>query len=186
MKATIHDIHKISLEIQKSSSCGNKFRLQQAIDEMVTACLSIKNELEEKKKLTEDIQVNHINSIPFIYKPVLKKNYYEGNYLEEFSNMRTSELKEAKSLDIHNKFWQTHEILRGNIFGSLPKELVSKESVSKLERYGWDEVVVEVYEISDRKCSMRDLVEFCELRYPNFLMVKEKNTTAELILYYKV
>ena len=186
MKPTIQDIHKIALEIQKASACGSKIRLEQVLDDMIAACTSIKTELEEKKKLSEEIELQHINSIPFIYKPVLKKNYYEGNYLEEFSNIRTSELKEAKALDIHNKFWQNHEILRGNIFGSLPQELINKESVSKLLRYGWDKVVVEVYEISQRKCTTKDLVEFCELKYANFLMVKEKSTGAELILHYKV
>lgn len=186
MKSKIQDILKLASEIQNAFSCGNNIRLQKSLDDMIEKCNSIKNELQEKRKNSQDIELHHINSIPFIYKPVLKKNYYEGSYLEEFSNNRTSELKEAKALDIHNKFWQNHEILRGNIFGSLPEDLITKDSVSKLLRYGWDQVDVEVYEIENRKCSIKNLVEFCELRYTHFLMVKEKSTEAELVLHYKV
>lgn len=186
MKATIHDVQKIFREIEKASDCGDKVRLQKLLDDMIVECQRMKTEIDEKKKILGDIEISYINSIPFIYKPVLKKNYYEGNYLEEFSAMRTSELKEAKSLDIHNKFWQTHEILRGNIFGSVPKDLINKEAVARLERYGWDEVTVEIYEINKRDCTMKDMVEFCELRYAKFLMVKEKSTGAELILHYNI
>ncbi len=186
MKATIHDVQKLAKQIEKISDCGDKTHLEQLLDDMVKVCLDVKKGLDEKKKLTQNIEIRHINDIPFIYKPVLKKNYYDGNYLEEFSNMRTYELKETKALDIHNKFWQTHEILRGNVFGSLPKELINKDAIFGLERYGWDEVLVEVYEIIKRDCSMKEMVEFCELRYPKFLMVKEKSTGEELILHYKV
>lgn len=186
MKPKVQDIHKLALEIQNASNCGNKKRLEQVLDKMIEACNSIKQELEEKKKLSQDIQLQHINSLTFMFKPVLKKNYYEGSYLEEFSSNRTSELKESKALDNHNKFWQTHEILRGNIFGSLPKELVPKESVSKLLRYGWDEVEVDIYEIVKKNCSIKEAVEFCELKFYQFLIVKEKSTEAELILHYKV
>lgn len=186
MKATIHDIQKIAKEIEKASDCGNKIRVQQLLDEMINTCICMKTEIDEKKKILNNIEVKHINSIPFIYKPILKKNYYDGSYLEEFSAMRTSELKEAKSLDIHNKFWQTHEILRGNVFGSVPKELINREAILKLERYGWDEITVEVYEIGKRDCSMKEMMEFCELRYAKFLMVKEKSTGAELILHYNI
>ena len=186
MRPNTDGIQKISMAIQKASTNGNKLGLDKALDEMIDLCINLKSQLEEKKKISEDISLKNINLVPFIYKPIIKKNYYEGSYLEEFSHTRTAELKDAKALDTHNKFWINHEIMRGNIFGSLPKELVNKDSVSRLLRYGWDEVIVEVFEVIDRKCTMKELVDFCEINYKNFLMVKEKSTGAELILHYKV
>ncbi|TCO74568.1 hypothetical protein [Marinisporobacter balticus] len=186
MKERIQDIKSISDQIDRAIATGNKIKITKLIDDMMHACKNIKTQLEEKKKVSNDIKVENINMIPFIYKPILKKNYYEGTYLEEFAEMRTSELKDAKVLDIHNKFWKTHEVLRGNIFGSLPSELISKDALNKLKYFGWDEVHVDVLEVQKRGCKMQELMEYCELQYNHFLIVNEKSSGTELILHYDI
>lgn len=186
MKGSIHDIKVIADKIERAAVIGNKIQLEGFVDEMIQTCKHIKIQLEEKKKLANVIKLENINTISFIYKPILKKNYYEGTYLEEFAERRTYELKEANVLDIHNRFWQTHEVLRGNIFGSLPLELIRKEGAEKLKFFGWDEVSVDVLEVQERKCSMKELVAYCEVKFCHFLIVHEKSTGAELILHYNI
>lgn len=186
MKEIIYDIKNISDRIDRAILGKNKIKLGKLIDEMIYTCENIKMQLEEKKKLSNDINIENINTIPFVYKPVLKKNYYEGTYLEEFAEMRTSELKDAKVLDIHNKFWKTHEVLRGNVFGSLPSELISKDALDKLKYFGWDQISVDVFEVQNHPCNMRELVEYCELQYDHFLIINEKATGAELVLHYNI
>ncbi|QXM05473.1 hypothetical protein [Crassaminicella indica] len=186
MKGSTKDIKKIADQIERAEAVGNKLQLEKLIDEMIRTCKNIKLELEEKKKIAYEIKLEKINTIPFVYKPVLRKNYYEGTYLEEFAERRTAELKDAKALDIHNRFWQNHEVLRGNIFGSVPAELIGKDAVNRLTYFGWDEVDVNVLEVQERKCDMKALVEYCELHFSHFLIVNEKSTGTELILHYDI
>jgi hypothetical protein len=186
MKGSTNDIKRISDQIQRAAAVGNKLQLEKLMDEMIRTCKNVKLELAEKKKIANGIKLQKINTITFVYKPVLRRNYYEGTYLEEFSERRTSELKDAKALDIHNRFWQNHEVLRGNVFGSVPAELICEDAVSRLTYFGWDEVSVTVLEVQKLKCSMTQLVEYCELHYNHFLIVNEKSTNTKLILNYNI
>lgn len=186
MKVNIQEIKKIADQIERVKMLGNKMEMRKLLDEMINVCHGIITELEETEKINESMQLKKINVIPFIYKPVLKKNYYEGTYLEEFAHRRTAELKEADALDVHNKFWQTHEVLRGNVFGSLPMELINHDGVNKLQRFGWDKVDVNVLEVQERRCSMKEMMAYCEMQYRHFLIVNEKSTGSELILHYSV
>ncbi|WP_129599656.1 hypothetical protein [Anaerophilus nitritogenes] len=181
-----YEIKRLADQIERALEIGNKVHLERLVNEMMQTCNRIKIQLQEKKKISHAIQLEEINTIPFVYKPILKKNYYEGTYLEEFSERRTIELKDAKVLDLHNKFWKTYEVLRGNVFGSMPLELIAKEEAQKLKYFGWDEVNVQILEIREKSCSMKDLADYCAMHYEHFLIVNEKSTGAELILYYQV
>ncbi|WZL74276.1 hypothetical protein QBE52_05935 [Clostridiaceae bacterium 35-E11] len=186
MKVNVHEIKKIADQIERVKMLGNRMMMKKLLDDMIGVCHDIKRELEETEKINESMKLQKINLIPFIYKPILKKNYYEGTYLEEFAHRRTADLKEANALDIHNKFWQTHEVLRGNVFGSMPVELITNNAIHKLQRLGWDKVKVNILEIQERKCSMKEMVVYCEMNYRHFLIVNEKSTGAELVLHYDV
>ncbi|MEW9121066.1 MAG: hypothetical protein AB2421_00050 [Thermotaleaceae bacterium] len=186
MQQNIEIIKKVVAELERIAITGNKLRAEALVDQLIDVSMEIKKDIEYKKSLQSNIKLDEINELPFLYKPVLKKNYYEGKYLEEFAQKRTSDLKDAKVLDTHNKFWQTHEVLRGNVFGSVPEELISKEAVRKLTNYGWDRVSVRILEIKERECSIKELLEYCELQFNKFLIVREKSSGAELILSYKV
>ncbi|WP_053956464.1 hypothetical protein [Inediibacterium massiliense] len=181
-----YGIKRLADQIERALELGNKVHLERLVHEMMQTCNHIKIELQEKKKNFHAIQLEEINRIPFVYKPILKKNYYEGTYLEEFSERRTMELKDAKALDLHNKFWKTYEVLRGNVFGSMPLELIPKEEAQRLKYFGWDEVNVKILEVKERNCSMKDFSDYCTMHFEHFLIVNEKSTGAELILYYQV
>ncbi|MFZ5969147.1 MAG: hypothetical protein ACOYVK_18480 [Bacillota bacterium] len=172
--------------MERALSVGNKILVEKLAEEIIVKCNEIKADLDEKRKSFQDIGFHHINEVKFLYKPIMKKNPYEGTYLEEFSQRRTEELKAAKALDVHNRFWQNHEISRGNIFGSVPMELISKDAVRKLLSFGWEEVDVAVLEVKENPCSIREFVEYCEMTFQHFLIVKEKSTGAEIILHYKI
>ncbi|KXG73591.1 hypothetical protein [Thermotalea metallivorans] len=186
MQYKVDEIKRITNEIEKSINNGNKIYLEKLLDEMICVCEKMRSDIQAKKNSFHGAKLEIINEIRFLYKPVLKKNYYEGTYLEEFSKKRTEDLKEAKALDTHNRFWQTYEIMRGNVFGSIPLELITKDGARRLMGYGWDEVMVRVLEVYERQCSVKELVEYCELNFNNFLIVKEKSTNAEMILHYQI
>ncbi|HHY90518.1 MAG TPA: hypothetical protein GX503_02525 [Clostridiales bacterium] len=186
MKTDIYQIQKLADELKKAFEFGNKKRVQQLIDEMILFCNQLKENVEETKKVFHGIHVERINQIMFLYKPILKKDYYEGNYLEEFARQRTYELQSTKALDIHNQFWQSYEVIRGNVFGSLPMELIRQDSIKKLKKYGWKEAMVDILEIKERKCTHGELAEYCGEQYGYFIIVHEKSTGSELILHYHI
>lgn len=186
MEGNIHTIKKIADHIEWAMLVGNKIKIEEYIDDMINTCKGIKVDIENKNRHEKDIDIEIINQIPFLYKPILKKDYYEGNYLEEFCEKRTTELNQAQALTDHNKFWQTHEIIKGNIFGSLPAELISKEAEKKLLYFGWEDIKVNVIEIIKYDCDMKSLIEYCEAKYNYFVIVKEKSTGADMILHYDI
>ncbi len=186
MKTEIYNIKKLTIELERAAEFGNVDRVQNLLDEIMIFCNKIKEDIKDSKNVSHKVDIEQINQIPFLYKPILKKNYYEGNYLEQFARQRTYELKNTRALDMHNKFWQSYEAIRGNVFGSLPSELIRYDSIEKLKRYGWQETMVDVLEVKERKCTIRDLTEHCEQNYNHFVIINEKYTGAELILYYLI
>ena len=190
MDGNIDDIKKIADHIEWAILVENKIKLEEYIDNMMDVCKGIKAKIEDEsskeKRVKKEVEIENINEIPFLYKPILKENYYEGNYLEEFCEKRTNELNASQALGDHNKFWQTHEILKGNMFGSLPSELISNEAKRKLEYFGWEDVKVNILEIIKYDGNIKTLTEYCEEKYNYFVIVKEKSTGAEMILHYDI
>jgi len=124
-----------------------------------------------------------INTLEFLYKPMFFQNIYEGNEIEYFSKDRTEELMESGTIDIHNDFWQSHEIIYGNVYGSLPLELATKESVAKLIKCGWKKTSVDIIEFS-KELLENEVRELAERKYRHYILLKEIETKSILLLRY--
>ncbi|MCT4595658.1 MAG: hypothetical protein N4A57_15525 [Anaeromicrobium sp.] len=184
MQGKVRNIKRVATHIEWAMTIGNKEKLINHIEEMMSLCNEVKAGIMEEKKPNCDINVEVINEIPFLYKPILKKDYYEGTYLEDFGEQRSEDLKLSKAMNNHNKFWQSYEIIKGNIFGSVPKELLSEDSIRDLKRFGWDECTVNVIDVLERKCDFDEMIKFCESEYGKYVIVKEKSSEVEMILHY--
>ncbi|MCK8061018.1 MULTISPECIES: hypothetical protein [unclassified Fusibacter] len=138
------------------------------------------------KEKTTGIYFKSINTIPFLYKPVYKLNPYEGDFLETFSMERTEQLKRAGAIGEHNKFWTDHNVIKGNVFGSVPKELISEDAAFALKQMGWDEVKVEILDFGKRVTDIKEIYEFCEENFKQFIMISEGPTQAMLALKFAV
>lgn len=130
---------------------------------------------------TRDFKI--INTIEFLYKPMYFQNIYEGNEIEYFSKDRTEELVESGAIEVHNDFWQTHEIIYGNVYGSVPLELVGKEGVGKLLKCGWKKATVDVVEFN-RELGVAKIREISEKKYRHYILLKEIETESILLLRY--
>lgn len=130
---------------------------------------------------TRDYKI--INTIEFLYKPMYFQNIYEGNEIEYFSKDRTEELVESGAIEVHNDFWQTHEIIYGNVYGSVPLELVGKEGVGKLLKCGWKKATVDVVEFN-RDLGVTKIREISEKKYRHYILLKEIETESILLLRY--
>jgi len=127
-----------------------------------------------------------INTLTFLYKPTKRIDIFEGRYLEFFAEERTEQLMKAMAINQHNEFWKQHKTVNGNVFGSLPKELIKNESVDQLERYGWLEVNVNILDFGQKVEDERELVRFCNISFPHYILILEETTNAYLVLEYLI
>ncbi|WDV47272.1 hypothetical protein PV797_06080 [Clostridiaceae bacterium M8S5] len=162
----------------------------------VKEIVELSSHIYEQLKKVDDLVVDtdnkidsevfeHASSLDFLYKPTTIENYYEGNYLELFAERRSRELQDSGAMLIHNKFWTANNVIYGNIFGSIPKELITKESVDKLLRYGWETVLVHIYEIKGGM-EYTKLYDICKQKFEKYLIVSEKKNNTNLVLVFRV
>jgi len=171
------------MEIEKDE--GNRDNMLKNLDIIIKTCEKMKEDLNKEEKSTDlKINLKRLNSIPFIYKPLTRKDYLSGDYLERFSEERTRELKEAGAIDIHNEFWIQHQPIKGNVFGSIPMELLSQKSVDSLKKNKWEEVMVNVYELLTN--DVKIIIDYCNLNFKDYIIVKEKSTSILLVLHYEI
>lgn len=124
-----------------------------------------------------------INTIEFLYKPMYFQNIYEGNEIEYYSKDRTEELIESATIEAHNAFWQSHEIIYGNVYGSLPIELATKEGVAKLLKCGWKKTNVDIVEFA-KTIDVDTARKIAEKKYRHYILLKEVETNCILLLRY--
>ncbi len=124
-----------------------------------------------------------INTIEFLYKPMFFQNIFEGNEIEYYSKDRTEELIESGTMDVHNEFWQAHEIIYGNVYGSLPIELASKDGIAKLLKCGWKKTTVDIIEFT-KDLSIDEVRVIAEKKYRHYILLKEIETESVLLLRY--
>ena len=122
-----------------------------------------------------------INTIEFLYKPMHFINIYEGNEIEYFARERSEELLESSAIEAHNDFWQAHEIIYGNVYGSIPMELITKESAGTLIRSGWKKVNVDIIEFK-KDNSDDDIRAIAESKFRHYIIIREVDTKSVLLL----
>ena len=124
-----------------------------------------------------------INTLEFLYKPMYFQNIYEGNEIEYYSKDRTEELVQSGTIEVHNDFWQSHDIVYGNVYGSLPLELASKEGVAKLLKCGWKKTNVDIIEFS-KHLEIEAIRKIAENKYRHYILLREIETQSVLLLRY--
>lgn len=127
-----------------------------------------------------------INTIPFLMKPVIRGNLFEGSYLERFSEERTEQLMQARAINNHNEFWKQHDTIRGNVYGAVPVELIAEDSVESLMGRGWEKVEVDILDFGTHRVDHRQIAEFCENNFDYYILVKETSTDTVLALVFNI
>ncbi len=128
------------------------------------------------------IYSRHINTIDFLYKPIDVVDPYQGDYLQKFAAARTFELTKAGAIVEHNDFWKAHSILKSNVFGLVPVDMISEESLYTLLKLGWQRVEVDVLDFSNSTRDTKDIFDFCETNFNHYLAIKEHETDEVLVL----
>ncbi len=186
MDKDLYDLKRIVYNLESGYFNGREVEL---LDHLILSAQKMKDKyaaIEKSMFMNENIEVEKISYETFLYKPVMTKNYYEGDYLERFGEVRTSDLKNCNLLEVHNQFWKAYEVQKGNIFASIPKELANYEQIKKLESLGWDEVEVEVYEVKKCKLSKKEFSKYIQKTFKYNIVVLEVYSNSQLILNYNL
>ncbi|WIV10450.1 hypothetical protein [Proteiniborus sp. MB09-C3] len=195
MRNTIKVVKRLVSEMESYIYCNNCNKVNQLADELLKATNMIKEQCANTNKYgnnyTNKVTFNEypgfslISTLPFLYKPIEVKNYYDGDYLEKFSGRRTDDLKRAGALELHNKFWMSNNVEGGNIFGSVPLELIRKDSAKTLLSYGWKKADVSIYEIEEG-ISLRELDRICSINFKNYIIATEMRNSTKLVLNFDI
>lgn len=125
-----------------------------------------------------------LNEVTFLVKSVAVTNAYNDDYLENFVKVRSDQLETANAMDGHNEFWMNYSVIHGNVFGSVPMELIQRASIEKLKSFGWKEITVSVYDFGKELERTMAFYEYCDLEFGNYIIVKEVETESYLLLKY--
>ena len=193
MNYDIQELREAVLQLEKAIEEKEAEEVDMCVRLIKNIATQIKTEFWAAHVEAEEIVIrpvqrkNHdyrfVNTIEFLYKPMFFSDITENNEIEYYSKERTEELVESGAIDAHNAFWQMHETVFGNVYGSAPLELLEKESAGKLIRWGWKKVAVDIIEYNssyDADALRRVAAE----RYRHYIIVREIETGTFLVLRY--
>jgi len=142
-------------------------------------------ELEGETDEDQGVIFSVINSIPFLIKHAEVDDLNEDNYLVAFCEERTRELMKARAINTHNEFWKQHETVAGNVYGSVPSELLRKENIEILRDYGWVEKSVDIIDFKVSGYTKDRILKYVSDHFKSYIIVHETRTKSLLVLRYK-
>lgn len=190
MRNTIKTLKRLVSEMESYVYCSNYDKVNQLANELLNLTKIIKEQSstygnDNNKTINDYPGFTSISTLSFLYKPIEVKNYFDGNYLERFGERRTEDLKDAKALELHNKFWMSNSVESGNVFGSIPLELISKDTANILRSRGWETSEVTIYEVEE-EMSQKELDEFCDRIFSHYIIATEMRNKTKLVLKYDI
>lgn len=142
------------------------------------------NEADNSSDSDRDVIYTIINSIPFLVKKVETDDIFEDNYLVSFCEERTRELMKARAINTHNEFWKQHQTVAGNVYGSVPSELLRKENVEILTDYGWTDASVDIIDFKVSGYGKDRVLKYVSENFGSYIIVDELRTSSLLVLRY--
>lgn len=194
MHNSIMQMQKYLTELDRYIVSGDMEGFQLGIKNIRKICdhleSTFKEDIEHHKRSQERFHSKYkrtfVNEVAFLVKTVSVTNAYSDDYLENFVKVRSTQLETAKAMDDHNEFWMNYNVIHGNVFGSVPMELIQAESIEKLKSFGWKEVTVSVYDFGKDFEQTMAFYEYCDLEFGNYIIVKENETQSFLLLKYNL
>jgi len=200
LKTRISGIRGYLTRLEYSYDSMSKHQFDSELDEVVKLMDILKDEASRyyKEKSFDQYSITEnsdndadrgviytvINSIPFLVKEVDTDDIYEDNYLVSFCEERTRELMKAKAINTHNDFWKQHQTVAGNVYGSVPSELLRKENVETLQEYDWIDVEVDIIDFKASGYNKDRVLKYVSENFRSYIIVDEIRTNSLLVLRY--
>lgn len=190
MHLKTNQLSNVLVELDRALTRGEAEHVVEAIQKIRLICDAIEDSVQEEidyaKRREEALRLKYrhelINEVEFFVKPVTVENIYDGDYLDHFVETRSRQLADSGAEEAHNAFWTEYLTLHGNVFGSVPAELLSASSAASLERSGWKRVQAKVYDFGDTLEVTMAFYEFCDDKFGQYIVVQETKTKAYMVL----
>lgn len=190
MHLKTNQLNSMLVDLDRALTRGETENVVEAIRRIRLICddieLSIQDEIDYAQRREEALRLKYkhelINEVAFLIKPVTVENVYDGDYLDHYVETRARQLAEAGAEEAHNTFWTEYLTLHGNVFGSVPVELLKPEAVAYLEKSGWKPVQVKVYDFGEDLEVTMAFYEYCDEKFGRYIVVQESGTNAYLVL----
>ncbi len=200
LKTRIGGIRGYLTKLEYSYDAMSKHQFDGELDEVIKLIDILKDEASRyyKEKSFDQYSISEnddddadrgvifsvINTIPFLVKKVDTDDIYEDNYLVGFCEDRTRELMKGRAINTHNEFWKQHQTVAGNVYGSVPSELLRKENVEILMDYGWNDVEVDIIDFKLSGYSKDRVLKYVSENFKSYIIVDEIRTKSLLVLRY--
>lgn len=194
MHSSIMQMQKYMGDLDRAIVSGDMEQFQMNLRLVRQMCDHLENtfkeDIEHHKRSQDRFKTKYkreyVNDVLFLVKTVSVSNAFTDDYLENFVKVRSNQLESAEAMDRHNEFWMDYMVVHGNVYGSVPKELLSKESSEKLKSFGWKETKVKVYDFGKDLERTMAFYEYCDLEFGSYIIVKEVQTESYLLLNYEI
>lgn len=194
MHSSIMNMQKYLGDLDRSIVSGDMEQFQANIKLVRQMCDHLENtfkeDIEHHKRAQDRYRTKYVreyvNDVHFLVKTVSVSNAFSDDYLENFVKVRSNQLDMALAMDQHNSFWMDYTVIHGNVYGSVPRELLEKESIEKLKSFGWKEIKVKVYDFGKTLERTMAFYEYCDLEFGSYIIVKEVQTESYLLLNYEL
>lgn len=200
MKTRIGGIRGYLTKLEYSFDSMSKHQFDNELDEIVKLIDILKDEASRYYKeksfdqysIAEDddtdtdrgVVFTVINTIPFLVKKVGNEDIYADNYLVSFCEERTRELMKARAINTHNEFWKQHQTVAGNVYGSVPSELLRQEHIEILKDYGWHDAEVDIIDFKLSGYNKDRILKYVSENFKSYIIVDEIRTKSLLVLRY--
>lgn len=192
MHSSIIQMQRCLTELDRHIVSGDMEGFEMSLNQIRKLCDHLENTFKEdvehhkrtQERFRSKYKYEYVNEVNFLVKTVSVSNAFTDDYLENFVMVRTNQLEGAGAMDRHNEFWLDYTVIHGNVYGSVPLELLSKESGAKLKTYGWKETPVKVYDFGNQLEMTMAFYEFCDLEFGHYILVKESETGSYMMLQY--
>lgn len=194
MHSSIMQMQKYMGDLDRAIVSGDMEQFQMNLRLVRQMCDHLENtfkeDIEHHKRSQDRFKTKYkreyVNDVLFLVKTVSVSNAFTDDYLENFVKVRSNQLEAASAMDRHNEFWMDYMVVHGNVYGSVPKELLTKESAEKLKSFGWKETKVKVYDFGKDLERTMAFYEYCDLEFGSYIIVKEVQTESYLLLNYEL
>ncbi len=181
MKIRLNSLKKYIYDLEYAISVKDTKSVLKVSRTIKNIVSDIENDFSIVTSFADGVKYKKIYIIDALYKPFhLKK--YDGKSLEKFLTIRTYDLKVANALDAHNRFWKQNKVFKTNIFGLVPIDMISPDSMNTLMQNGWVVVNVDVLDFTKSIAKLRDIISYSERNFKYFTVLEEKEKDNLFVL----
>lgn len=128
-----------------------------------------------KESITENVD----NKVMFLYKPAYFGESKLEKELDFYASERQEDLRRAGLVDIYEEFWNSRTVIKTNIYGAIPCEVLSDEQGSSLMRFGWRPAEVDLAIVKDGEIPDEQQLKGEDGK---FIVLKERKDDKSLLL----